>query len=117
VKKENTAASDTLRIKTTRTCPLGKRCPVYLVNAGMTPGRVIRAGDTIRLDKDPNHIHRVVSVTTDYGPHLGRFMIGGKSEQLAAAMLILDNKSVIYVRSNVEKICASCREVVVTFDN
>lgn len=116
MKKDSAGAGDTLTVRVHRGCRLKDKCPVYQVNNGGVFERVIRPGDTVRLDQDSSRIHRVTNVTTDYGPHLGRFSMGGESKLLAAAMLVLDNNSVIYVSSIVEKICPVCQETVTDFN-
>lgn len=116
MKTETSGATDTLRVTTTRVCDAQEQCPVYQVNHGAIHHRVIRDGDWVRLGQSPDRVHRVEAVTTDYGPHLGRFSIKGSPRMLAAVMLVLDNKSVIYVDADVEKICPSCKGRVISFN-
>lgn len=104
--------TDRLTVTVTSHCELKERCPADQVRRGLVHERVIKGGDTVLID---GQRHTVRTVTTDYGPHLGRFSIRGEARQLAAAMLVLDHGATRYVDDTVEKICPSCAQLVVDF--
>jgi hypothetical protein len=113
--KLNAGVSDKLTVTIERRCPLEGHCPAHRAVNGDVSHRVIKPGDTVRLQRDDTQVHEVLNVTTDYGPHLGRYSIRGKPRKLAAAMLVLDNRATRYVDADVQKICPQCRALVVDF--
>lgn len=116
MKSEVSGVQDKLTVKVQRICKLEDQCPAVLCRKGAVYERVIRAGDTVRFAQDDTQVYTVDAVTTDYGPHLGRFSIRGESRRLAAAMLLLTNGATKYVDDTVEKICPHCNSPIVNFN-
>ena len=112
---EVSGVQENLTVQVHRACKLEDQCPSVLCRKGAVHERVLRAGDTVRFHKSDDEIYTVDAVTTDFGPHLGRFTIRGESRRLAAAMLLLDNGATKYIDETVEKICPHCKSTVVTF--
>lgn len=110
---------ETFSIKIVRdsTCPDGDQCLAAQLKRGLAAHRVIRSGDLVSC---ADHEYTVKEVTTDYGPHLGRFSIRGTPRRLAAALLVLEDAegtmTTKYVDHEVAKLCPSCKCEVIRFD-
>jgi hypothetical protein len=109
--RSNAQTSDTLRvIIVVKEC--SDTCLAVRAEAGDISATSIRAGDLVL-----HHGERrgVVEVITEPGGITGTHLIRGRRRQLAAALLVLTDGSVVYAGVDVTKICPDCGRIVVRF--